>query len=438
MKKAKISVIGTGYVGLIQSVGLAELGFNVNGIDIDKRKVDLLNKGISPIYEKGLDSLLKKHIGQRLSFSTSYSHIKDSDIIFLCVGTPQAEDGRANLSYLYSSIESIKENISKNDKKIIVIKSTVPVGTNKKVLSFFRDEGYNKVSVVSNPEFLREGNAVYDFFNPDRIVLGSDSKEAIKKIREIYSYFEEKGVPFVETNPETAELIKYASNSFLATKISFINELARFADEVGADIKKVSYGMGLDPRIGKYFLNAGLGYGGSCFPKDVKALIKQFEEVGLENKILSKVNEINETQVIWFLEKIKDIEEDLEGKKFAVLGLAFKPYTDDLRESRSIKLINYLLEEGSHVVAYDPVKGARENARKLFKKRSNIEIVDSEENIFRGVDGIIIATEYKEFNNYNWEEIKSYVKKPVIYDGRNVLDKDKLKKIGFIYRGVGR
>ena len=441
----KISVIGTGYVGLIQVVGLAEFGFNVVGIDIDETKVKQLNEGKCPLYEEGLEELLKKHINKNLTFTTSYEPIKDSDVIFLCVGTPQDRDGNADLRFLFSAVEKIKETIDKDDYKVVVVKSTVPVGTNRKVKELLSE--YN-VDVVSNPEFLREGIAVYDFFNPERIVLGFENlrnKKPIKIMENIYYCFKEKNIPFVITNWETAELIKYASNAFLATKLSFINELAKLSDKVGANIKTVSYAMGLDPRIRNKFLNAGIGYGGSCFPKDVKALIKQFENNNIEPILIKATDKVNEEQIKWFFEKIKNYYGDLNGKVFAVLGLAFKPNTDDLRESRAIKLIDMLLEEGAIVKGFDYVKKARENTINMYKLDKtgafygyNLYILDDLYETVKDVDGIIITVEYDRFNKEDWEKIANLVKEKVIFDGRNILDVEKIKKLGFRYHGVGR
>ncbi|XRP97065.1 UDP-glucose dehydrogenase family protein [Methanocaldococcus sp. 16A] len=440
-----VSVIGTGYVGLIQAVGLAELGFKVVGIDIDETKIKALNKGESPLYEEGLEELLKKHVNKNLTFTTSYEPIKESEVIFLCVGTPQDKDGNADLRFLFSAVEKIKETIDKNDYKVVVIKSTVPVGTNRKVKELLKD--YN-VDIVSNPEFLREGKAVYYFFNPERIVLGFENlekKSAIEIMKRIYKYFEEKGVPFVITNWETSELIKYASNAFLATKISFINELAKLADKVKADIKTISYAMGLDERIGNKFLNAGIGYGGSCFPKDVKALIKQFEKNNIDPILIKATDTVNEKQIEWFFEKIKNYYKNLDGKVFAVLGLAFKPNTDDLRESRAIKLIDMLLENGAIVKGFDYVKKARENAINLYKLDKskgyygyNFYVFDNLYETVKDVDGIVIAVEYNEFNKEDWERIANLVKEKVIFDGRNILDPEKILKLGFRYFGVGR
>jgi len=438
----KISVIGTGYVGLIQSVGLAEFGFDVVGIDIDESKVKQLNEGKCPLYEEGLEELLKNHVGNNLNFTTSYEPIKDSDVIFVCVGTPQDNEGNADLRFLFSAVEKMKDYLNKK-YKLIVIKSTVPVGTNRKVNGLLK---YYNVDVVSNPEFLREGIAVHDFFEPERIVLGFEdlnNNKPIEMMKNIYKYFMDKNIPFITTNWETAELIKYASNAFLATKISFMNELAKLSDSVGGDIKTISEAMGIDERIGNKFLNAGIGYGGSCFPKDVKALIKQLKNNEIEPKLIKATDEVNEEQVKWFFEKIKNKYNNLEGKTFAVLGLAFKPNTDDLRESRAIKLIDLLLENGAIVKGFDYVEKARENAinsYKLDKSKAhygyNLYVFESVYETVKDVDGIIIATEY-DFNKEDWEKIGDLVKERVIFDGRNILNKEKVKSLGFEYTGVG-
>ncbi|HIQ31867.1 MAG TPA: UDP-glucose/GDP-mannose dehydrogenase family protein [Methanothermococcus okinawensis] len=440
----KISVVGTGYVGLIQSVGLAEFGYEVVGIDIDERKVKLLNRGISPLYEEGLEEMLKKHLGKNLRFTTSYEEIKDTDVIFLCVGTPQDKDGNADLRFIYSAVESIKRHLD-DRYRVIVVKSTVPVGTSRKIKERLKD--YN-VDVVSNPEFLREGIALRDFFNPDRIVLGFgdlNNPKPIEVMKEIYSYFLDRGVPFVITDWESAELIKYAANAFLATKISFINEIARLADVVGGDINTISRALGLDERIGNKFLNAGIGYGGSCFPKDVKALIRQFESRGIEPKLIKATEEVNEEQICWFLNKIKRYYGDLNGKTFAVLGLAFKPNTDDLRESRGIKLIDLLLKEGCIVKCYDYVEKARENAIERYRLNNskayygyNLYVLDDLYEAVKDVDGVIITTEYPQLREEDWEKIGNLVREKVVFDGRNILDREKIKRLGFKYFGVGR
>jgi len=440
----KIGVIGTGYVGLIQAVGLASFNHTVIGVDIDTSKIEKLKRGISPLYEEGLEEVLKKHVNKNLAFSTDYNLLKNTDVIFLCVGTPQDKDGRANLSFLFGAAENLKRVLDKNKEYIIVTKSTVPVGTNRKLKEIFK--GFN-VKVVSNPEFLREGKALYDFYNPDRIVLGFENEkdEKLKDIliNSVYKPFKEKNVPFVITNLETAELIKYASNAFLATKISFINEIAKLCDKVDANVKKVAEGMGLDPRIGKAFLNVGIGWGGSCFPKDVKALIKQFEENNIEPILIKATDIVNEKQLKYFLEKIENSYKDLKGRTFAVLGLAFKPNTDDLRESRGMKLIEKLIEKGAKVRGFDYVEKARENARSYFSLKENliygynVVILDDLYETVKKVDGIIITVEDDKFNSENWQKIASLVKEKVVFDGRNILNKENIESLGFKYFGVG-
>ncbi|MBA2862314.1 UDP-glucose/GDP-mannose dehydrogenase family protein [Methanococcus maripaludis] len=439
----KISVIGTGYVGLIQSVGLSKLGFEVTGIDIDERKVKKLNSGISTLYEDNLEEELKKFINENLKFTSSYEPISNSDVIFLCVGTPQDDFGNADLKFLYSAVESIKKYID-NKPKTVVIKSTVPVGTCRKIQEILKDY---PVEVVSNPEFLREGIAFKDFFEPERIVLGFENPEnnrSINLLKKVYGHFEKNNVPFVISSWETSELIKYASNAFLAAKISFINEISKLSDKVGADIKTISEAMGMDERIGAKFLNAGIGYGGSCFPKDVKALAKQFESFEIESKIITSTENVNQAQTTWFFEnKIKKYYGNVSGKTFAVLGLAFKPNTDDLRESKAIELINILLKNGAIVKGFDYIEKARENTLNkyiLSDSKSigySLHILDHLEDAVFETDGIVIATEY-DFNIENWMKIKELVKEPVIFDGKNVLDSKKLKSLGYTYFGVGR
>jgi UDPglucose 6-dehydrogenase len=439
----KISVIGTGYVGLIQSVGLSKLGFEVTGIDIDERKIKKLNSGISTLHEEQLEEELKLFINENLKFTSSYESVYDSDIVFLCVGTPQDDFGNADLKFLYSAVESLKKYIG-DKPKTIVIKSTVPVGTCRKIKKILKDY---PVEVISNPEFLREGIAFKDFFEPERIVLGFENPENIestKLLKRVYSHFEKKGVPFVISSWETSELIKYASNAFLATKISFINEISKFSDIVGADIKTVGEAMGMDDRIGPKFLNAGIGYGGSCFPKDVKALAKQFESFELESKLINATESINQTQNIWFFEnKIKKYYGDVSGKTFAVLGLAFKPFTDDLRESKAIELINILLKNGAIVKGFDYIEKARENTINKYALSDSkslgysLHILDELNDALFNVDGIIVATEY-DFDKEDWSEIKNLVNNPVIFDGKNVMDSKKLKTLGYTYFGVGK
>ncbi|HIP86783.1 MAG TPA: UDP-glucose/GDP-mannose dehydrogenase family protein [Aquifex sp.] len=439
----KTAVIGTGYVGLIQAVGLAHLGFKVIAYDIDISKINALKRGNPPIYEKGLKELLHQN-RERLFFTTSVEDLKDSEVIFVCVGTPQDSQGKANLNFVFSAVENLKPLLM--GKEIVVLKSTVPVGTNRKVQQLLGGKAF----VVSNPEFLREGIAVEDFFNPERVVLGFSENHpewVREKMFNLYRFFLKKNIPFVVTNWESAELIKYASNTFLAMKISFINELARLSEKVGADIKEIARGMGLDSRIGNKFLNAGIGWGGSCFPKDVSALIWQFKEWGIEPKLPKVTKEINDEQIPWFLNKIKKhYGGNLNGKTFALLGLAFKPYTDDLRESPSLKLAELLIQEGAFVKGYDYVEGTRENVKKLVELKASTRhsygliVCDDLNTAVKGVDGIIIAVEYKEWNRENWKEFSKLVRNKAIFDGRNILERILVKKLvkeGWHYEGVG-
>ncbi|ABO34809.1 UDP-glucose 6-dehydrogenase [Methanococcus maripaludis C5] len=437
----KISVIGTGYVGLIQATGLASFGFEVMGIDIDETKVKMLNEGLCPLHEEGLEELLRSHVGKNLKFTTSYECLKESEVIFLCVGTPQDRDGNTDLRFLFSATDNLKNYVE--NSKYLVIKSTVPIGTNRMIKERLNNPN---IEIISNPEFLREGIALKDFFNPERIVLGfEDFNPESRYILEIYGEFMKKNIPFVITNWETSEMIKYASNAFLATKISFINELSKLADLTNSNIKTVAYAMGMDDRIGGKFLNAGIGYGGSCFPKDVKSLIKQFENHDIVPNIIGATDRVNEDQIFWFFNKLKErYGGDIAGKTISVLGLSFKPKTDDLRESASIKLIDLLLKEGAIVKGFDYVKKARENAYNMYnldKSRAfygyNLYILDSVRDAVVNSDGIIIAVEYEELNFENWADISKSVNKKILFDGKNILNKDVIEEIGFEYVGVG-
>ena len=427
----KIWIIWTGYVWLIQAIWLAKLGFDVVSLDIDEKKIEDLKNWIAVIYEPWLKELLAE-VKENIKFTTNYKDLNDCEIIFVAVWTPQDKRWRTNKDFIHKASISIKQNLENNDK-VIVIKSTVPVGTNKEVSEILGEW----FEVVSNPEFLREWKAIDDFFEPDRVIVWfwKNAKEETKeKIRKLYNYFIEKNIPYIETTWETAELIKYAANSFLATKISFINELSQLADKVGADIQELANGIWLDKRIWKSFLNAWLGYGWSCFPKDVKSLIHQFSENGLKGNIIEAVDNTNQNQLNYFLNKIENFYDDLDWKNLLVLWLAFKPDTDDLRESRAIALIQKLQEKGAEVVWYDPLEKARENVRTFYPE---INVIDDLQNVdFSKINWIIIATEYESFNDLDWENIFSKISMPVIFDGRNILDKNKIKKIGFIYKKI--
>ncbi|MBC9875436.1 UDP-glucose dehydrogenase family protein [Macrococcoides bohemicum] len=409
----KILVIGTGYVGLITGVSLAEIGNKVTCLDIDKNKINQLRNGETPIYEPGLVDYLEKNIKKnRLKFTTEYKKsVEKSDYIYLAVGTPENEDGSANLDYLFTAVDSIKEHI--NDDKIIVIKSTVPVGTAQKVKELFIDVPY-KVSVVSNPEFLREGSALYDAFNGDRIVIGANDNKALNKIEKLNIPF---GIDIYKTSNESAEMIKYASNAFLATKISFINEIASICELVNADVSEVAAGMGMDDRIGRKFLNAGIGYGGSCFPKDTKALSVLARENGFDPIIVNSVIQRNEYQKLYLLEKYKKYTK-YPNKPVGILGLAFKPNTDDLREAPSLAIIDELVKEGIEVYAYDPI--ANERARTIVGDKINI--VDSPQELLDKVNVLFLVTEWDEFKNLQYNEEKQYE----LFDGRNFIQESEL------------
>jgi len=419
----KIGVIGMGYVGLIQSVGLANIGFNIVGIDVDKEKVEKLNRGIVTIHEPGVEELLKKNLN-KLEFTTSYEKIKKCEVIFICVGTPQDKHGKANLNYVFSAVESIKGNLS-DGYKIIAVKSTVPVGTNRKIKEILKVED---VDIVSNPEFLREGSALEDFFNPDRVVLGFENEKK-EKAREsmlrIYKLFKDKGVPFLITNWETAEMIKYASNAFLATKISFINEIGNICKKLGIDVYEVAKGMGYDKRICGKFLNAGIGFGGSCFPKDVKALIAKAKEIGEEARILEEIIKVNEKQPLKIFEIIRQKGIDLKNKKVAVLGLTFKPNTDDVRESRAIVIIKKLLEEEAIIYASDPM--GTENMKKIFPENENLKYLSNPQEAVDKSEIVLLLTEWPNFKELNFGD-------KLIIDGRNIIPKEKRKNLN--YEGI--
>ncbi len=429
----KICVIGVGYVGLVTGTCFAELGNDVIGVDIDEVKIENLCKSKIPIYEPRLEELVKRNIREhRLTFQTDVvDGVKKSDIVYIAVGTPSSDNGDADLSYLISAANAISKGIT-DTYKIIVNKSTVPVGTGDIVANILVDNGISrdKFSVVSNPEFLREGNAINDFLYPDRIIIGSNDEKAAKQIAELYKIL---NCPVLITDLESAEMIKYASNAFLATKISFINAIANICERVNADVLLVAEGMGLDKRIGNKFLNAGIGYGGSCFPKDTIALIKIAEKAGVDLKLLKEVINVNDFQKEFFFSKIQKVFGNLEGKTLAVWGLAFKPNTDDMRDAPSIDIINRLLEKKVKIKAFDPV--AVDNSREIFN--DNIEFGSNMYDILKDADALIILTEWNEFKQADFEKIKKSLSSPIIIDGRNIYDQDKLKGMGFEYYGVG-
>ncbi len=427
-----ICMIGAGYVGLVTGACLADLGNRVVCLDVDQEKIDKVKKGIMPIYEPGLEEVVKRNAAAgRLDFSTDYAAaLKEATLIFIAVGTPSGVDGEADLDYVQSAAEGIAAHL---DHPLIVInKSTVPIGTGDWVAGIIEHNKKSDVpfSVVSNPEFLREGSAVHDFMFPDRVVLGSTDQEAAETVANLYLSLQ---CPILITDLRTAEMIKYASNAFLATKISFINEISAICERLGADIKVVGRGMGLDKRIGAAFLEAGIGYGGSCFPKDVKALTYMAEVNGCHPQLLRAVSDINRAQRIGILQKLRGLLRNLEGKTVGVLGLAYKPNTDDMREAPSIEIIKLLRREGANVRAYDPV--AMNVAKRLL---SNITFCNNAYEVAEGVHALVIVTEWNEFKQLDMTRIKAAMQQPILVDGRNIYQPEEMKQLGFTYRGIGR
>ncbi len=434
-----IAVIGTGYVGLVCGAGLADFGMKVTCVDKDEEKIKLLNQGKIPIYEPGLEALVKKNQkANRLFFTSNLEEaVKNSLVIFICVGTPPNSDGSADLSQIKEVALALAEVI--DDYKVIVTKSTVPVGTNRWIKSLIDEHKKNDVTVdiISNPEFLREGRAVEDFMHPDRVIIGGESAYAIAIIKDIYRPLYLAETPFIITNLETAELIKYASNAFLATKITFINEIANFCEKIGADITVVAKGMGLDPRIGSKFLNPGPGFGGSCFPKDVKALIHQGRLYNSPFKILEAVIEVNEKQKLRAIEKLEQLIGDLKDKTIGVLGLSFKPDTNDVRESPALSIVPKLIKLGAKVKVFDPV--AIEEFKKAIKHLNlPIEYSTTAYECAENADALVILTEWNEFRFLDLQQIKKLMKTPALVDMRNIYEPSILKKLGFKYTGIGR
>ena len=431
----KITVIGTGYVGLVAGACLADMGNTVFCIDNNDEKINKLNNGIIPIYEPGLEELIKANtIEKRLYFSTDLiSAVKNSDVCFIAVGTPQGEDGSCDLQYVLKVAEQIAKAM--NGYKVIVDKSTVPVGTADKVKEIIKTNTTHPFDVVSNPEFLKQGNAVDDFLSPDRVVIGSNSEKATKIMQEIYSPFFRTGNRIIVMDIKSAEMTKYAANSFLATKISFMNEIANLCEKVGADAEMVRIGISTDNRIGNKFLFPGLGYGGSCFPKDVKALIKTGNENGCEMSIIKSADEVNKKQRNLFIEKITNkFGEDLTGLTFAIWGLAFKPKTDDMREAPAITIIDELLKRNAKIQAYDPK--AMDSAKQIFKDK--ITYSTSAYNAVENANVLLLLTEWNEFRRPDFEKLKELMKQHIIFDGRNQYNAERLKQMKFEYICVGK
>ncbi|MBN4049034.1 UDP-glucose/GDP-mannose dehydrogenase family protein [archaeon AH-315-M20] len=428
----KVSVIGIGYVGLTTATVLAELGNDVIGADIDKDKIEKLNNGIMPIFEPGLKELVERNIREkRLKFNYNNKEaIEHGEVIFICVGTPPKVTGETDLKYVEAVAKEIAETMSLY--KIIVHKSTVPVETGEKVKKIIQENIKKGIDfdVVSNPEFLREGTAIKDTMEPDRIVIGTDSEKAIEIMKKLYSPIK---APFVVTDIRSAELIKHTSNAFLATKISFINAVAQICGLSGADVEKVAEGTGLDKRIGRAFLNAGIGYGGFCFPKDVQSFIKIAEQYGYDFQLLKATHDINEQQKKDFVGKVKSALKDIKDKKIGVLGLSFKPNTDDMRFAPSVYIIQELQKEGAKIKAYDPE--AMEKAKSILK---DVEFCKDPYEVCNNSDVLLILTEWNEFKEMDLKKIKSLLKNPLIIDGRNIYNPEDMQKEGFSYISIGR
>lgn len=431
----KVCVIGTGYVGLVAGTCLAEMGNNVICVDNDLKKLEQLEQGIVPIYEPGLEELIKVNVAEkRLSFTDNLKEaVQNSLVCFIAVGTPQGEDGSADLKYVYQVAESIGEAL--NGYKVIVDKSTVPVGTAEKVTEIIKSKTNEEFDVVSNPEFLKQGAAVDDFLKPDRVVIGSNSHRATEIMQDLYSPFLRTGNPVIIMDVKSAEMTKYAANSFLAVKISYANEIANICEKVGANAEMVRIGMCSDKRIGSQFLFPGLGYGGSCFPKDVKALLKTAKDNGCDYQLLQAADDVNKRQRQIFIQKIlKRFGEDLSGMTFAIWGLAFKPKTNDMREAPAITIINALLEHGAKIQAYDPK--AFECAKFYFKDK--IIYSKSAYEALTDADCMLLLTEWNEFRRPDFDKINELLKQQIIFDGRNQYNAERLKQRGFEYYCVGR
>jgi UDPglucose 6-dehydrogenase len=427
-----ITVVGVGYVGLVTAVCFADLGNRVSCVDINEEKIEGLNQGVMPIYEPGLEELVSRNVkAGRLHFTTSYSEgLDDAQFVFIAVGTPEGVNGEADLGHVRQAAQSIAQAMER--PLVIVNKSTVPVGTGDWVADVVREHQKNEAdfAVVSNPEFLREGSAISDFMNPDRIVLGSLDPEAAESVAQLYLPLRST---ILITDLRTAEMIKYASNAFLATRISFINEIANICEALGADVKEVASGMGYDRRIGPDFLDAGVGYGGSCFPKDVKALAHMASEKGRHPQLLHAVMEINDYQRQAIVEKLRSALGGLEGRSIGLLGLAFKPNTDDMREAPASHISTLLQAEGAKVRGYDPV--AMDVAARVAP---NIGLASNPYELAKGADAIVVVTEWNEFKNLDLARVRDLMKQPVLIDGRNIYDPRAMRRLGFRYRGVGR
>ncbi|MFT5858733.1 MAG: UDPglucose 6-dehydrogenase [Flavobacteriaceae bacterium] len=430
----KIAVVGTGYVGLVTGTCFADTGNQVVCVDIDEAKVERMRKGEVPIYEPHLDNVFQRNIkAGRISFTTGLKEAVDfADIIFLALPTPPGEDGSADLSYILSVADDLGGLMT--DYKVIIDKSTVPVGTAEKVEAKIKEKATVDFAVVSNPEFLREGFAVDDFMNPDRVVIGTSDDRAVQILTELYKPFVSTDKPLIVMDEKSAELTKYAANSFLATKITFMNEIANFCELVGADVDKVRMGVGTDTRIGPRFLNPGIGFGGSCFPKDVQALVLSGKQNGYDFQIINSVLKVNQEQKFRLVDKVKDYFGDVKGKQFALWGLAFKPDTDDIREASALYMIDALISAGATIRAFDPE--AADNVRNSIGDK--VTYVEDQYSVLENCDALLIATEWGIFKNPDFQRVKSLLKEPLIFDGRNMYELDRMKREGFYYNSIGR
>jgi len=438
----KLAVIGSGYVGLTSGACFADMGNNVICVDNDSRKIDMLNRGEIPIFEPGLESMVKRNVAEgRISFSTDIKKaVEESLILFIAVGTPPEEDGSADLSHVLAAAGEIAEHM--NDYKIIVDKSTVPVGTADRVKARIREVLEQRGSkldfeVVSNPEFLKEGAAIEDFMRPDRVVIGTDSEQAAHAMRTLYAPFNRTHDRVIVMSIRSAEMTKYAANALLATKISFINEISRLCEAYGADVEEVRNGIGSDSRIGYKFIYPGVGYGGSCFPKDIKALIHMSSAVAYDSRILKAVEAVNQDQKHLLVQKlISHFGQNLKGKTFAVWGLAFKPQTDDMREAPAIVIIRALIAAGAKIRAFDPV--AMQEAKRIFGNLEGLSLCGDEYEALKGADAMLLITEWRQFRYPDFKRIKAELKEAVIFDGRNQYEPKALREMGFTYYGIGR
>jgi UDPglucose 6-dehydrogenase len=433
----KVSVIGTGYVGLVTGTCFAEMGHEVTCIDIDQKKVERMKLGECPIYEPGLEAMMKSNIGEkRLHFSSGYESVTTAKVVFLAVGTPSTDSGKADLKYIFGACDSIAAHLT--DNAVVVVKSTVPVGTGNKVNEYLKTKTKKKFFVVNNPEFLKEGSAVDDFMKPERIIIGTKDMDAYKVVEELYEPFNRQTKRTIHMSNISAEMTKYAANCFLATKISFMNEMVRLCDVIGADIEEVRHGISTDSRIGSQFLYPGPGYGGSCFPKDVKALVYTAKENGIDLKIVEATEEVNKEQKVYLVNKVlKHFNHDLKGKTFAIWGVAFKANTDDIRETPAIDTVVALAKAGAKVHIYDP-EAADNFQREMNQRGIPVDQFENKYDALNGCNGLIVLTEWKQFRAPDFEEMKGRLKERILFDGRNLYNTQRILELGFTYYALGK